>query len=199
MKKLSKDKAEVFEASSLFYVKIPKCASTSIIQTLDAQVVEQEDGLSPSKRIFTVVRNPYSRLVSCWADRVAGQGWRNSFSKEASYWKSLGIARKMTFFEFAKAVAGIPDWVADVHFRSIVALLDDVPASLDFYIRLEELEKGWSLVVDACGEIESPPVIKKSAHKDWRRYYYSNPFLVDLIYERYQKDFETFGYGKLVA
>jgi hypothetical protein len=185
----------IVEMDDWVYLKLHKCASTSIMSALKSR--GRQVGLCErtelKKKFFSVTRNPYSRLVSCWADRVVGNGWENSFGGGRA--KSFGLKHKMPFVDFARMVCDLSDRDSDCHFASVSFLVDYfLGRPLDFFLKVECLSVEWATL--GLG-VEAPTVMKRSKHGPWASYYDSYPDLKGRVYDRYERDFVDFGYERL--
>lgn len=144
---------------------------------------------------FGFVRNPWDRLVSCYAHtfvRIRDKG----HDRLPPYFRNPGCFRlDMSFAEFAEAVVDVPDHEIDAHARSqYTFFVDSVGRWLpDFVGRLENLRLDWSY---ACLRAGFPPLEvpheNRSAHEPYRHYY--SPRLRDLVAERYARDLRQWNY-----
>ncbi len=197
------------------YIQIPKVASRSIRAAVTAfmsgaapgedvdknQVAEYETryarhlkhaeiaALARDNFIFAFVRNPYERVHSCYKNKiedVRASGGRNIFEKH-------GIGLDVSFDEFVRRIATLPDHKSDRHFRSQAWFLTHegilVPA---FVGKLENMDNDWQILQERFG-IAPPPQINASN---------PNP-LPDMgdatrehIFMRYADDFRLFGYDE---
>lgn len=139
---------------------------------------------------FTFVRNPWTRLYSCYLAKVR--------AKSNRHFRRLGLAQCRTFEEFALRVCDIPDDKADPHIQSQDAMLTYRGSFLpDRVYRFERFLEEWRL---ARREIESRSGI---ALAELPHYYpmetdrfceaYTDR-LADLVGERYKADCVQFGY-----
>ena len=145
---------------------------------------------------FGYVRNPLDRLYSCYAQKIVLYGRLRNMPIE--FWRYGDAFRPdMTFEEFVRAVAGIPDRIADIHFRSQHRLLyfKGAPA-VDFIGRFENLAADWEHLRRRFGlpELEHH---NRSPHKSYRDAY--TPELARLAADRSERDIRLFGYEKEVA
>ena len=130
---------------------------------------------------FAFVRNPFDRLVSCWADKVVS---KNSDKYVPSFPKNI------PFNEFVNYVISIPPLKADVHVRPQYNFLN--MKKIDFLGRFETIDKDWKTVCSKLG-IESPlPHRKKSNHPHYSTFYTDD--LREKVSLYYKKDLECFGY-----
>ena len=144
---------------------------------------------------FAFVRNPWARLVSCYAHtfiRVRDKGR----DRLPPYFKNPDCFRlDMSFEEFAEAVVTLPDDRIDPHARSQhTFLIDSQGRTLpDFVGRLETLEQDWRHVCARAGfpSLELPHE-NRSRHRPFREYY--SPRLRDLVADRYRRDLQEWRY-----
>ena len=157
--------------------------------------------LYPGLFTFGFVRNPWDRLVSCYRDKVLGEA-----SDFTSFDASRGVAHclarfdafraDMSFDDFVRAVAMIPDEVADVHFRSQCTFVTNVCSdiAIDFLGRFESLARDFRMVSDKLGlpSLTLPRVQAASTPRRYTEYY--TPETRSIVATRFRKDVELFGY-----
>jgi chondroitin 4-sulfotransferase 11 len=198
----------VLDNKNCAFLVLSKNACTSIkitigktygIKTDDALAIHglfhqssQHSTLKNAERYFkfAFVRNPYSRLVSCYIDKAVSK---------AAYFDGyiFRLPRNMTFAEFVTKIVKIPDCLADRHFKSQYSVLYRRGKLLVDYIgKVENIEQDWMRVAEKFGfeprvvrENTSTPKDKK---RDYRLFYTQE--LADMVYQRYQNDFELLGY-----
>ena len=139
---------------------------------------------------FTFVRNPWTRLFSCYLARIRKIPNRRL--------RHLELDQCRTFEEFVKRVCDIPDEHADVHFMSQDYLLTYNGNFLpDRVYRFETYTQDWlnlrqRLERQTGINLIDLPHIFSTKSDDFRRAYTSK--LVDLVMQRYMADCKRFGY-----
>lgn len=144
--------------------------------------------LDDSWLTISIVRNPYERLASCWADKVMGE--RKFFGT-----KHPEIKHHMPFKNFCRVVANIPDCKADQHFRSQVHDLCVEGRLLPHIVlQMENMENGWnwirSLVHGHCG-LDLPPITHAQKTQNKASIDREDKALINI---RYRQDFEMLEY-----
>ncbi len=162
---------------------------------------------------FSIVRNPWSRILSCYNSKVAD----NIIGKRArvlSFFKGLrGGMPFESFIEWLSTVEGQDD-IADRHWLSQYKFLydkDDQPLC-DYVGRYENLEEDWKLIctkigidylplpqkgfVSAVGKTNNPNEKNSSKTQTQKINYkdFYNENLKNIIAARYKKDIELFNY-----
>jgi chondroitin 4-sulfotransferase 11 len=139
---------------------------------------------------FTVVRNPWDRLVSCYYNKVV------QVREERHPWilGRFGDAfhPDMNFAAFAMAVMKIPDDASDEHFASQWHLLNyRGKPPLDFIGRFENLSSDWERlqVKTGAGLLGHA---NRTRHPSYRTLY--KPEMAVDIGQRYCEDVRHFGY-----
>ena len=138
---------------------------------------------------FAIVRNPYDRMVSLWADKCR--------DTQHKIFKDRDIGPFDKFSDFVEAICKIKDF--DIHWVSQHALIvcggQIVPLMVGRY---ERLHQDWVRIRHICRGygLDLPALPKENAsnHESWESYYTTKTR--DMIYKLYQKDFETFGYER---
>lgn len=184
------------------YVPVPKAANTSILDTLrkNFEIKKTKTG---SEYSFSIVRNPYDRLVSCYTEKILDpfHRKRDNISKEHEYYNRLileeGFFPKESFKSFVKKVCKISDRRSDKHFRSQHCFLLDKKGRWipDFLGKFENLEEDFKKICKKMG-VSKPPSLphkRKSKRIDGYRDYYDEE-TKRLVERRYKKDLELFGY-----
>lgn len=152
---------------------------------------EMREGTYDGYFIFSFVRNPFDRLVSCWRQKLApGAAGLGNLD-----YNGVELCMDMSFSEFVEAIHRIPDDIANHHFRS-----QHIPLSKpngtkipQFIGRFEQLAEDFREVADRIGADHSlPHVLSSSADNHYREYYDTRTRR--LATERYERDLELFSY-----
>jgi hypothetical protein len=145
---------------------------------------------------FGFVRNPLDRLLSCYAQKIVY--YQRELGMAPLLWRyGKTFHADMTFEEFVKAVANIPDRISDIHFRSQHTFLyHRGELMVDFVGHFETLKQDWAYIQDKTG-LPALPHQNKSRHADYRDSY--TPELAAIAARRYARDIELFDYTDNVA
>ena len=144
---------------------------------------------------FTFVRNPFARLVSAYVNKFETLDVvrLNGYSRYLNGIISLDIS----FAEFCRLVAGIPDRLAERHFKSQYSTVyDGARCCVDFVGKFDNLRADFSRI-PLLGERACLPHFNRSQGYDFRSYYTRD--LVRLVADRYRNDIEAFGYHGAAA
>jgi hypothetical protein len=173
----------------------------SLYQINKERFLEGLDGKYRDHLKFAFVRNPWDRLVSCHSQKVATAPKSPEFRRADlnPRGEEDGFYPGMPFGEFVEAVHAIPDEKADAHFRSqhTVVCAPGGQVMADFVGRFENLRNDFARVAEEIGAPglalphRSRSKIRQSRH--YRDFY--DERLKKLVYERYEKDVETFEYS----
>jgi len=177
---------------ALLWFRVSKVATRTIITQLRANGLHHRERYSvryPLKRFedhfaFAFVRNPWDRLVSCWANRAVT---RNAYGFDGPT-----LARMQDFAQFVDFAAARDLDTGDVHLRRQAPQID--LNRVDFVGRFETLDADLRHIF---GRLELP--LQVSVHvnasardADYRHYY--DDRTAELVGSLYQKDVRTFGY-----
>lgn len=130
---------------------------------------------------FTIVRNPWSRAVSWYANVI----------RDEIHLKNLGIDADITFPEFMRRFAGTGGLRTQVSWLKDFA--GDIP--MDFVARYENLAHDWEVISRklALPDTSLPHVLKSQSHgRNYRDYY--DEQTKELVAELYREEIELFGY-----
>ena len=194
---------------NISYVRIPKSASTSMAWTMLCSLYPSltSYSLSPTEInyladvnlqtkikdrtgeiFFTVVRNPFARLVSVYRDFFENKTHESTMK---DYLFSI-LPNTLSFEEFVSRISLIPAPLLEPHLKSQAAFVD-------FYEK-----KGYNVVVlkiDKPGEVEAflsiyglkLPLLNMSTESyDYRNYYSKTTF--DKAFQVYQDDLRKFNF-----
>lgn len=141
--------------------------------------------------LFSFVRNPLTRLYSCYRDKVV-----NAASKrEACTLEMYGIGFGITLDEFVHRVADIPDEKADQHFRSqYTFLMHGDTLLLDHLGRLETFAADWRWIEEQLGLPMPGQSQRVSGPRTDLAALPIGVAAAERAVERYQRDLEVFGY-----
>lgn len=156
----------------------------------------QQDGY----RFITMVRNPYTRLLSCYRDKILG----NSFQKHEIL-RALGksdhpIETDISFSEFVQVVSEQPDRDMNPHWRVQSAHILYDHLDYTFIGRFEQYDRDFIESFRVIGiTSEDIPEARhlnrtKTGTSEHCEDFYSAE-LQERVYHRYRQDFENFGYS----
>lgn len=151
----------------------------------------------PDIILFSFVREPLSRLASCYRSKIARPDQiQDSLLRE-------GLSKTTGFPEFVKHVSGRSDWRSNIHYRSQAHILGlKGRLAPDFIGRVESLEADWgrlSKLVVASGRPALPALPARGSKATTAQMKSGDLFgddqaLIGLARDRYAKDLSLF-YG----
>jgi chondroitin 4-sulfotransferase 11 len=213
--------AVLLEAYAAVYVEVPKVACSSIkialasLLGIDLAVArgnphrvhfpeprsQPGPALYPRLFAFAFVRNPFDRLVSCYRDKIVGEA-----PDFTAFHPTRGVAHclarfdafraGMSFDDFVRAVAAIPDEEADDHFRSQHTFVTNAcgTIAIDFVGRFETLAHDFRRVGERVGlpSLTLPHVQGATTPKRYLEYYSEQTR--NIVASRFDEDLKLFGY-----
>ena len=182
--------------NDIIWYLIPKTGSRSLHMVFsDRDIIfppEQFDHVPDFARnyfSFSIVRNPWDRLVSCWMQKIITQEpteeqFRSDIRWELNY-------QKPSFKDFIKIISDDENITKDSHWALYFNI---IPVSdLDFIGRFENLQEDFNIICDKIGiPRQKLPRENKSKHKHYTEYY--DDETKQIVAEKYKKDIEYFGY-----
>lgn len=215
------------DVRKLAYIETPKVACTSIKKFMADQYVggtfELQDigdihnrDISPLKRFrqlppeqgrriwgpeyrrFSFVRNPFSRLLSGYLDKLVTNEFERQF-----HLPMLGFepGSRPTLAEFLERLAAMPNDERDIHFATQASLLMVDAVEYDFIGRFEGFKEDFLRLQHSHYGISHPSDAYESfgkhhasdANAKIERYY--GPREIELVQDIYLSDFQLFGYS----
>ncbi len=140
---------------------------------------------------FSVVRNPFERIVSLYINKFQDYNKISKIKFEYSDYFGGAIKQDDSFDEFVGKISKIPDVLCERHFKPQAYLLcEQSKKKVDKFFKLEDIDKFneylESLNVARLGHEN------KSKPYDYRDYYNLKTF--ELVKEKYYKDIVEFNY-----
>ncbi|MEM7371120.1 MAG: sulfotransferase family protein [Bacteroidota bacterium] len=157
------------------------------------EFVHREDIFS-----FCFVRNPYSRLLSAYLDKIAKQK-----PEHQELMIQLGYGpfseKILSFEEFVNAVIDQPVLTMNTHWRTQYYATFQHGITYDFIGRFESFEQDLRIAMDRIG-IDMDTYYQVQAghatHASQKLDAYYTPDLAEKVYRKYLIDFEHFSYPK---
>jgi hypothetical protein len=198
---------------NLSYIRIPKAASTALSSAmLHARFPELKKYAMPAEKInfltdvnlqkdsgfkerkgifFTVIRNPFSRIVSVYREFFERQSFPFIYEDYL-----FGILRKnLSFKEFLNVVQLIPDNLKDQHLKPQNLFLKWYQAN-NISVRILKLEEPATLK-NFLSRYDLPleSINKSEQAYDYREYY--DQEILELVHDLYSEDIFVFGYEEV--
>ena len=146
---------------------------------------------------FCFVRNPYTRLLSCYLDKIVG----NKPPKHAVL-RILGFSADnldipVSFSDFIEAISSQHIREMNPHWRPQYYQTFQPSLSYDFIGRYESFSEDFQRVMAKIARTRVPNLGVESRHRTnangtWTKYY--RPSLMERVRELFAIDFEAFGY-----
>lgn len=194
---------------SPIFIHIPKCGGTTIRKVLKpqkpiweihgcAQEINDEIGENQfaSLKKFSVVRNPFDRLVSWYEHHTRTNRGEGYYDEGFDAWVRRGCPHH--FVEsphFGKRTGcRYPAYLyASTRQAAFLSINNRIPSDLEIF-KLEEIGTWWSSVAAKFGKREEPlkHFNKNSARKDYRTYYTEETRLIAA--ELCEQDLQIFKY-----
>jgi hypothetical protein len=207
---VSADKRGAIDCNlGVFYNRIPKAGNTTVIMNLaqlgqhagqparlTKKTFQRPSQLTRDQVVklgtffkFTVVRNPYTRLLSAYLDKVATGK------------KTISTRRNLpppTFREFCRFLAE-GGWWENAHWAPQTDLLLLPPEKLDYIGKLETFEESMSAVYTRLSrpQPEKPHFARYANHAtgaDGKTRQYYDDYCKSVIQKIYETDFVAFEY-----
>lgn len=145
---------------------------------------------------FTFVRNPFARLVSCYANKLIEDKKRLGKDMTNLYFEKylfgyLNVDKG--FSNWAARVCRIPDKYADRHFVSQSFLIHDRAGHMlvDEVFKFENLAHDYEAIREKY-DLEPLPHYNKTKKGNWMDYY--DERTARRVYRRFRRDIEVFSY-----
>lgn len=206
----------ISEDDSFFYNRVPKAANSTVLTTLQIHSAKQNSkSITVGPRAyftrpvklsnpamkqfnneyfkFTFVRNPYSRTLSAYLDKIGvGKGhiWKR--------WAEKNHAKYVpTFPEFCKYLQG-PGLYHDAHWAPQTDCMLIPISSFDKIGKVENLHEDLNAILrrvfpDHPTEITTAGVRKTDARSKLEKYYDAES--IEIVKQIFDMDFKNFGYS----
>lgn len=191
-----------FDAKKCIFVRIPKCATQSISQALFGNMAGGHTKLRKYALIFgssllhsyftfTIVRNPWDRILSAYL--FLKKGGASSKDRE---WGERHLSRYDSFDSFVKGWVTPNNIHSYLHFQpqyQFIRLHGDLPA-VDFVGRFENLEQDFITIRDRLElEVDLPSLNRNKSRRPYSEYYTEES--AEIVRHVYQKDVTFFNYS----
>lgn len=146
---------------------------------------------------FAFVRNPYSRVLSCYIDKIVTNEW-----ERARHLPALGFEKgsDVSFEEFLEVIVEQKVSEMDIHWCPQTELLAPDHIPYDFIGRFEtfsyDLNKVLNNFYSATVEVTNVDFHKSNAVDKLKKYY--TPKAIDMVKHLYKDDFERFCYSSIL-
>jgi hypothetical protein len=216
--------SNISERYSYYYLANPKVASTGILRSLQSAEVDGDQSrlpefvhdrsasplrnfgsttksaeeilTSPHFFRFTYVRNPFSRILSAYIEKIETEE-----SERERLLPTLGLPSGKTpsFFDFLRAVQSQRDDWRDIHWTTQSRLVQSNNIGYSFIGRFESFSQSFPLLLDRLGierqHYDMNSKVHHATNANSRLLDYVGPMERELIAAIYHADFNNFAYG----
>ncbi len=157
----------------------------------------------PETLIFTFVRNPYARIVSCFRDKVERHPLcsRGGFNRDIRAFfgqrlNVLDLGSSLSFEWFVEMACATSRDASNGHWLTMNRLLPEHDVVCTFIGRVESFDSDIQTV---CAQLHmAPPTRKVNATGKVRVSDWLTPSIRDAIRSAFREDFDRFGYSMAV-
>jgi hypothetical protein len=186
------------------YIVNHKVANNTIVSILKKYGYTSRFGVDPTdlNYIFTVVRNPYDRLLSRYSHLCRRISELNNGEKIKNFPQDKNILNYFNGFPIEiknfkfKDFVKFTQTVFDPHWEPQVDKFErqvDSLVNINYIGRFENLQEDFDIICDKIGiPRQKLPHKNKSKHKHYTEYY--DDETRQIVAEKYAKDIEYFGY-----
>lgn len=206
-------RSAIFPRLNAIYLPVPKSAGTTIFSTLIALDGSphlsgiRDHNLDEARRLlsavhdprlfwkslgdpaclkFSFVRNPYTRTVSCYLDKIRS-------GQQPEYAAELDLSKDASLMEFLQRISQQEFRAMNRHWRPQSILLSP-RVRLDFLGRFETFRHDFEHVLDLLGQPHAVRDMRAHQTSAERHLDLIGPGEKQIIDSVYQGDFERFGY-----
>jgi len=172
-------------------------AHSPIAQLSQIDVAVAEAALLGDFRRFSFTRNPYTRILSGYLDKIVQNEW-----ERARHLPRLGFPTdaQVSFAAFLSALSAIPDTRRDIHFMSQAALICAGDVAFDFLGAFESFDRDFRRLKsrfyhDASDDTYADFGTHHATGAADKIARYLGPDEIAVIRRLYAADFEIFGYA----
>lgn len=215
----------ISKKNKYIYFEVPKAASSTIKYRLQLLEVDNDKSLIPkhvhdklksplnsplvyniddlenmfqSYYKFSIVRNPFTRILSCYLEKICGVQWERDIRLP-----QLGFDPNdnISFIDFLKAIQKQNPFAMDLHWMPQTHLLSINKLSLDFVGKQESFESDFNKIIIKIFDFQSKNMVNKATHSsgaDEKLNKYFSKEAIDLVVEIYSDDFKNFNYATVL-
>lgn len=189
-----------FDQQRAIFVHIPKCAGISICRALFGNLAGGHTSLAEYCEMFeprallnyfkfTIVRNPWDRVLSAYS--FLKKGGMDAADRE---WSAAELTGYDDFEQFVACWLTRDNRWRGLHFYPQTYFVDPgrYPVSLDFVGRFETLTDDFPVIADRMGLDVTLERLNGSGRRDYRDYY--SPHTRDIVASVYAEDIRRFDY-----
>ncbi|MBT8196149.1 MAG: sulfotransferase family protein [Bacteroidia bacterium] len=190
-----------FDQKKAIFIHLPKCAGIAVSKALfgnyagghtrlemHLSIFHPQEILSYFK--FTIVRNPWDRLVSAYHFLEKG-----GFEENDKIWFEENLRQYRDFDDFVRNWLNRDTIWSWHHFRPQFSYIldDNMKVPLDFIGYIENINDDFDIVCNKLGVSNTLEKLNKSSHKDYREYYTDETR--KLVEGVYAEDIKLLGYS----
>lgn len=156
-----------------------------------------------SKKLFkfTFIRNPYTRILSCYLDKIQSKNIVPDSQQYHEYYDALNLDfnKEISFKEFLLALKKDENLTKNTHWTPQFLLIKDSRISYDFIGRFENFENDFKFVLEQIGKPDAiianhfPEKIRTNANFRIKEFYGETEKA--LVSELYECDFRRYNYS----
>jgi hypothetical protein len=169
-----------------------------------------EVATDPEVLRFSFVRNPYDRLVSCWADQYRGKplvpddGYIGNYLKyrtEVDASLPHGASQTLSFAQFVVFATATADKRIERHWQLQSDILDVPGVSLNLIGRIENFAADFQRVLDFVKTKGDRDGLSAPFHLSTRKLVtdYYDAALAERAYRAYERDFDAYHYPRALS